>query len=113
MRQIGKDNQPNLQLLSFPSCPNSPELQSRLTKALAELGVKFEINEIDLQQLDKSDLRLRYGAPTILINGSDLMGLQPTSQGALQCRIYADGVLPSVEDLVKQLQSCCKLPQEN
>lgn len=113
MTQVSKDNQANLQLLVFPGCPNSPELHTRLTKALADLGVILEIKLIDLQQLDKADLRLRYGAPTILINGLDLMGQSPAAQGALQCRIYPDGDLPSVADLVKQLQIHTKLPQEN
>lgn len=105
MNQVKENNQIILQLLGFPDCPNSPELLARLTKAKTELSAKFEIEVIDLMQLNATDPRLHYGAPTILINGIDLMGEDPSAQGALRCRIYPDGNLPTVEEIIQQLRS--------
>ncbi len=113
MNQLSKNNPEKLQLLSFPDCPNSPELLNRLKLAVAKLSDNFEIEEVDLRKLAEVDPRLSYGAPTILLNGADLMGQAPTARGALQCRIYPDGVLPSVEDLLEQLQSHSDLSQRN
>ena len=103
----------NLQFLSFPSCPNTPQLRQRLTKALAELGIDLEITEVDLMDLEKGDPRLRYGSPTILINGADLMGKGPSAQPGLACRIYADGGLPSLDELLQRLQECCSTADDN
>jgi copper chaperone CopZ len=97
----------NLQFLSFPSCPNTPELRERLGKALAELGIDLEVTEVNLLELAKDDPRLCYGAPTILINGSDLLGQDPAKRPGLCCRIYADGGLPSLDELLQRLQDCC------
>ncbi len=97
----------NLQFLSFPGCPNTPELRQRLSKALAELGIDLKVTEINLLELAKDDPRLCYGAPTVLINGADLMGQGPSEQPGLCCRIYADGGLPSVDVLLQRLQDCC------
>ena len=103
----------NLQFLSFPSCPNTPQLRQRLTKALAELGIDLKVTEVNLLELAKDDPRLCYGAPTVLVNGVDLMGRSPSDQPALRCRIYADGKLPSRQELVRRLQACCSAPRDN
>ena len=109
------ENRPavNLQFLSFPSCPNTPQLRQRLTKALAELGIDLKVTEVNLLQLAKDDPRLCYGAPTVLVNGVDLMGQSPSDQPALRCRIYADSKLPSRQELVRRLQACCSPPGDN
>ena len=109
VQPIGVDSDVNLQYLSFPSCPNTPELRERLTAALAELGIDLPIVEVNLMDLEKDDPRLCYGAPTILINGSDLLGQDPAGRPGLQCRIYADGELPSLNELLRRLRSCCSV----
>ena len=103
----------NLQFLSFPGCPNTPQLRQRLTKALADLGIDLRVTEVNLLELAKDDPRLRYGAPTILINGTDLLGQGPSEQPGLCCRIYADGGLPSLDELLKRLQDCCSTADAN
>ncbi|MEE8153401.1 MAG: cation transporter [Phycisphaerales bacterium] len=110
---IGVESGVNLQYLSFPSCPNTPELRQRLTKALAELGIDLEITEVNLLELAKDDPRLCYGAPTVLVNGVDLMGQSPSDQPALCCRIYVDGKLPSRQELVRRLQACYSAARDN
>lgn len=103
----------NLQFLSFPSCPNTPQLRQRLTKALAELGIDLKVTEVNLLELAKDDPRLCYGAPTVLVNGVDLMGRSPSDRPALRCRIYADGGLPSLDELLQRLQDCCSTADDN
>ena len=103
----------DLQFLSFPSCPNTPQLRQRLTKALAELGIDLQVTEVNLLELAKDDPRLCYGAPTILINGADLMGQVPSERPGLRCRIYADGRLPSLDELLQRLQDCCSTADDN
>ena len=103
----------NLQFLSFPSCPNTPQLRQRLTQALAELGIDLRVTEVNLMDLENGDPRLCYGAPTILINGADLMGLRPSQRPGLSCRIYAGGGLPSLDELLQRLRSCCSAADDN
>ena len=103
----------NLQFLSFPSCPNTPQLRQRLTKALAELGIDLKVTEVNLLELAKDDPRLCYGSPTVLVNGVDLMGRSPSDRPALRCRIYADGGLPSLNELLQRLQACCSTADDN
>ncbi len=112
-QSIGVDSGVNLQFLSFPSCPNTPQLRERLTAAIAELGIDLPVVEVNLMDLDKGDPRLCYGAPTILINGSDLLGQDPAGRPGLQCRIYADRGLPSLNELLQRLQSCCSAGDDN
>ena len=112
-QSIGEESGVNFQFLSFPSCPNTPELRQRLAKALAELGIDLKVTEVNLLELAKDDPRLCYGAPTILINGIDLLGQDPSVRPGLSCRIYADGGLPSLDELLQRLQDCCSTADDN
>ena len=100
---LDKADNMKLQMLAFPSCPKAPELRDRLVSALNRLGIEREISDVNLEELDADDARLRYGAPTILLNGRDLMGAEPHRTGALCCRTYELGVLPDLEQLCAQL----------
>lgn len=111
-----------VQVLSFAECPNSPEFESRIRKAVllleggsGEMATGLEEREerphqprlvvvpIDQETLGEDDLRRGYPTPTALVNGDDLFGLpQPTST-AMGCRIYPGG-LPSVEAIADRLR---------
>jgi hypothetical protein len=88
----------HVEFLGFDGCPNTPELRKRLV--VAEPNIK--IVDVDLMGLASSDARLGWGAPTILINGQDLFGVEP-SGGNVSCRNWSKG-LPTVEEIIVALQ---------
>ena len=92
----------SIELLGFPSCPNTPAIRKSLESALRALNRESKFVEVNLESLSPSDARLGWGAPTILINGRDLMGMPPTSRG-LSCRAYPGGV-PSAEEVSRRLK---------
>ena len=89
-----------IEYLGFEGCPNTPQLRQRLRTALPDAT----IIEVDLMKLDNSDTRLGWGAPTILIDGKDLFGLQPTDGGSVSCRNWSAG-LPDVDDILLAMKN--------
>jgi mercuric ion transport protein len=75
-----------IQLLSFPGCPNVPEARKRLSDALADLGMPEEFEEIDVTDAACDPALVGWGSPTILIDGRDVEGAQPSSTAS--CRLY-------------------------
>ena len=51
-------------------------------------------------KLSSGDPRLGWGAPTILVNGADLFGVQPSKNGSVSCRNWSGG-LPTVDEIKK------------
>jgi hypothetical protein len=92
-----------IEFLYFDGCPNSPAMRARLEKALAIVGREPVYVEVDLNALAPDDPRLRFGAPTVLVDGEDLLGHAPRRERALSCRIYPDG-LPSASELATHLR---------
>lgn len=92
-------------LLGFDGCPLTPLMKERLEQAIRTLDRDLALVQIDQQSLDSSDLRRGYPAPTVLVNGSDLFGMEAPTTPSMGCRMYQgpDGV-PSVSDLVSRLQ---------
>jgi len=99
-----RNSGPRIELLSFPSCPNTPKIRGNLHRALVSLGIEAKVAEINLESLTPSDVRRGWGAPTILVNGSDLLGTAPPASRTLSCRVYSDGI-PSADQIARRLQS--------
>ena len=99
-----KTHEPPVELLGFPSCPNTPTIRKSLEAALASLGSDAKIVDVNLEGLPRNDRRRRWGAPTILVNGRDLMGLPPSAGHFLSCRVYPDG-LPTAVEIVRRLKA--------
>ena len=80
-----------IQLLSHPGCPNATEAHGRLLEALVIAGATAEIEEIDTMSEATPDTLRGWGSPTILVDGKDVAGENPT--GGARCRLYrgADG----------------------
>jgi hypothetical protein len=78
-------------------------MRARLEMALAIVGRDPEFAEVDLTALPPDDPRLRFGAPTVLVDGEDLLGHTPRQERALSCRIYPEG-LPSASELATHLR---------
>ena len=92
---------PQISFLSFTGCPLAPQARSNLVDAIntldSDLNIDFE--EVDLLSDSTPNEVKRWGSPTILINGADLMGF---SKGdACGCRIYnSDGGVPTISEIV-------------
>ena len=83
-----------IEFLGFEGCPNTPNLLERLR--VATRGQR--IVEVDLMTLETGDPRLGWGAPTILVDGKDLFGVEPSKNGSVSCRNWSAG-LPEVDDI--------------
>lgn len=92
----------DVELLYFDGCPLSPQMRENLRQAIVLLGVEITVRETDLEDLGQGDPLLRYAAPTVLVDGRDLMGLPPRSSTALSCRLYPGG-LPDAETLAARI----------
>ena len=67
-------------------------------------GGRLRYVAIDMQTLDGSDPRLRWGSPTILLDGRDLFGQEPAAKPSLMCRMYPEG-LPSKTEIAERLDA--------
>ena len=83
-----------IEYLGFEECPNTTQLRQRLKAALPNAT----IIEVDLMKLSSGDPRLSWGAPTILVDGKDLFGLQAVDGGSVSCRNWS-ARLPEINDL--------------
>ena len=83
-----------IQLLYFPECPNVDAAREALRHALAAEQLGADVEEIDVEAPAAPEWARGWGSPTILIDGEDVAGQQPS--GSSCCRLYADGA-PSVE----------------
>ena len=83
-----------IQLLHFRGCPNVDAARSALRDALAAERIDAPIEELDVEASDAPTWARGWGSPTILIDGKDVAGQEPS--GSTSCRLYAGGA-PSVE----------------
>ena len=80
---------PEITLIYDANCPNASEARASLREALDRLGLEPEWVEYDRATLGRQETFLRYGSPTILVDGADVAGETPTAAAAC-CRIYSD-----------------------
>ncbi len=90
---------PTIEFLGFDGCPNTPQLRAILDEA----SIDADIVDVDLMALKKGDSRLGWGAPTILVDGKDLFGLEPSNGGSVSCRNWSSG-LPSSSDIKQAMK---------
>lgn len=83
-----------IQLLHFRGCPHVDAARAALRDALAAEHVGTLIEEVDVEDPAVPAWARGWGSPTILIDGQDVAGQQPS--GSACCRLYAGGA-PSVE----------------
>ena len=96
-----------IELLSFPGCPNTPRIRENLQAARVSLAIDATVTEVNLQSLTPSNRRRGWGAPTILVNGADVMGSSRPATQTLSCRVYPDGI-PSPEEIARRLRGANK-----
>lgn len=93
----------SVELIYDSGCPNIKDSRSQLLRAFVQAGVNPQWKEWDRTSSESPDYVRAYGSPTILVNGTDVMGAS-VGQGAYadssSCRIYnlasgqASGVPP-------------------
>jgi mercuric ion transport protein len=85
-----------IHLLHFQGCPNVDAARKALREALVAEQLGTPIEELDVEDPAAPAWARGWGSPTILIDGQDVAGQQPS--GSSCCRLYADGA-PSVESI--------------
>ena len=95
-----------IQLLTFPGCPHAETARATLRALLATPGIAVEVEEVDTTAPDTPESLRRWGSPTVLIDGVDIEGEEPTGPS---CRLYRDehGRIqagPSVSRLLRALK---------
>ncbi|MCH7944608.1 MAG: hypothetical protein IIC73_01135 [Armatimonadetes bacterium] len=60
--------------LTREGCMASPKMRALFEGALRRKGLPEAFQIIDMDEVDKDDVRTGYGTPTVLIDGVDLMG---------------------------------------
>ncbi len=92
-----------IELLGFPSCPNTPALRQNLRAALNSVGSGLTFEEVNQEALAAGDIRRGWPAPTVLVNGADLFGMAPPIAPSMGCRVYADGI-PTADRIAERLR---------
>lgn len=78
-----------VQLLSFPGCPNVEATREAVRQALIASGLPPRFEEVDVTAAATPDSLKAWGSPTVLIEGRDIAGEEPTGPC---CRLYdSDG----------------------
>ncbi|MDP7028904.1 MAG: DUF4091 domain-containing protein [Phycisphaerales bacterium] len=91
-----------IELLGFPECPLAPTLTRLVREASTTVAPAAVIITTDLTSLSLRDPRLRWPAPTVLVDGVDLFGLPPRPEPAISCRVYPGG-LPGAAEVTAAL----------
>ena len=76
-----------VQLLTFPGCPNADAARNTLRAVLAWMGIVLLIEEVNLDSPETPEHLRGWGSPTVLIDGVDVAGGEPSGLG---CRLYRD-----------------------
>lgn len=69
-------------------CPNVTATRAQLSKAFAKANLPAKWLEWDRNDAKSPGYARNYGSPTILVNGKDVVGAEPSDQNC--CRIYFD-----------------------
>lgn len=90
----------NVELIYDADCPNVEPARSLLIRAFMQTGISARWKEWDRASPDSPSYVRGYGSPTLLVNGRDITGLDP-SHNTHACRVYTgtDGALQSTPPL--------------
>ena len=92
---------PTVELLWWEGCPSTERALTELHEALRDVGLdgaEVEMREIVTEE-DATGAGFR-GSPTILIDGTDVVGAAPGNSVGLTCRVYrrSDGRISPTPD---------------
>jgi mercuric ion transport protein len=93
---------PRVDVIYFRGCPHVHAARVRLARAFAMAGLPPRWEEHDLGSPGvPADLR-RYGSPTILVNGRDVV--EAKQSDSVSCRVYGGDGVPSVTCIAQALR---------
>jgi len=97
-----------VELIYSQECPNVERARERLLQAFSAVGKTPRWQEWDRNDSASPARARAYGSPTILINGRDVTGVDPSADGADACRVYAssgtfDGA-PAIDSIADALR---------
>ncbi len=78
-----------VELIYDADCPNAAEARTRLREVMTALGHPLNWREWDRGDSASPSYALTYGSPTILVNGKDVAGIEPSGEVS-SCRLYRD-----------------------
>lgn len=98
-----------VELIYFHGCPNISLARERLSRAFFSLGMTPHWHEWDCKAPCVPGHTRAYGSPTILVNGKDVAGMEPSSDEVGSCRVYVDAAgmidgAPSVDVIAEALR---------
>jgi len=102
-----------VELIYFRECPNISLARERLLQAFAAAGVTPQWQEWERHDPAIPGHARAYGSPTILINGRDVTGMEPSSDHTVSCRVYSsassatDGA-PNIDTIAAALRNLHK-----
>ena len=100
---------PRVDVIYFRGCPHVEAARAHLERAFAMVGLPPSWQEHDLGSPEvPTDLR-RYGSPTILIDGSDVVSEEQSD--AVCCRVYGGDGVPPVASIAQALRYAMEAPR--
>ena len=87
LRGNARLDKPEITLVYDADCPNVPEARAALREALERAGLEPRWVEYDPAAPSTPEPLLRYGSPTILVDGADVAG-EAGRAAAASCRVY-------------------------
>lgn len=94
-----------VELLYFPDCPHIAAAREQLHRALVVCKLPEVWTEVDVTAPGATERVRRYGSPTILVDGVDVVGATAVEGAA--CRVYVGSDLkgaPPLQAIVAALQ---------
>lgn len=85
-------------------CPNVKETRANLMRAFSKVGITATWKEWDRNSDKSPNYARKYGSPTILVNGKDIVDVTPESD-ANCCRLYDGGGIPSAQLISEKLSA--------
>jgi len=78
-----------IELIIDRGCPNVEAARAELRRALSDLELPLRWQEWDRESTEAPAHARKYGSPTVLVNGRDVVG-DGTEADANSCRVYLD-----------------------
>ncbi len=104
---------PRVEIVYLPSCPNVAEARARLMRAFVAAKLTPSWSEHQADDPDLPGYARGFASPTILVDGRDVAGAEPTGAGEA-CRLYAgEGGArgaPSLSSIVAALSASSATP---
>ena len=87
-----------IEVQHFTGCPNSEKAIKMVKSFISKSEFNIDFCETLVETEEAAEKYKFRGSPTILINGSDIEGLEENRTPSLSCRYYQNG-LPTEKDL--------------